>query len=203
MYDGLLFDVCARSYSSNGTTVANVTITNTNFRREIVATNLGTRSIDMTGTGTTENAPACNKCTKGKYLDGPIKVTRASGKTRTMTAFTSAITGNLACTACASMVDYPTSTLLSTVNTSTNAASLSGKSAVTNGLKQSVKVDRSLTAYNPGVLALNPNRLNFSAAPEPAAITLLIAGLTGLTIARHRHARMRGGITAVQAMHTL
>lgn len=214
-YDGLLFDVSACKYSFNGSTVANCGGGHTNDYLEILASNRGTPTIEIIGDGSGNTggtaiakgsaALACNKCSKTSYLDATIQVTRASGKTSTVTAFTNAITGNIGSTGITSAVYYPTSTLLSSQNTSTAAAAASGQIAVVNGLTSSTasmsfQVNLGLTAYSTGVLALNTDRLNFSPAPEPAAITLLIAGLTGLTSVRRRHAPRRVEIADTRAM---
>ncbi len=190
-YDGLLFDV---------------------------ATNHGTPTINLIGTGRGNTrataiakgdyAQACNKRTKANHLDTTIKMLGSSGKTSTVAAFTNAITGNVASAGLTSMVYCPATTLPSAETTTSTATSPCGQIAVANGLKRSTAAGRvkgypGLTTCRPGVLAFNTNRLNLSLAPEPAATTLLVARLTGLTIARHRHARMRDGIADVRASHIL
>ncbi len=217
-YDGLSFYLSACTYSLNGGTAVSCSGGSTNDYLEILASNRGTPTIEIIGTGAGNTggtaiakgsaALACNKCANASYLDATIQVKRASSKASTVTAVTNAITGNIASTGISSAVYYPTSTLLSSVNTSTTAASASGQIPVVNGLTSSTavmsfQVNLGLSAYSSGVLALNTDRLNFSPAPEPAAITILGAGLAGLTAARRRYTRNRAESQDTRAARTL
>lgn len=211
-YDGLSFKISACTFSSNGSTATNCSTSGTgqtNDYLEIVASNRGTPTIEIIGNGSGNAggtavakgsaALACNKCTAASTLDVTIQVKRASGTASTVTSFSNAITGNTASSGITSAAYYPNTTLLSTENASTNLAS--GPIAIANGLSNTssvmtFKVDLGLAAFTTGALALNTNRLNFSPAPEPAAIALFCVGLVGLTAARHRFTRKRAGIAA-------